>query len=197
MNTILERSEITLIRDRSTFIGVLIHCTSVESAKQYLADIRKQYPKAKHYCYAYVIGNNKKCSDDGEPAKTAGRPLLELLEKKEMDESLLVVVRYFGGVLLGASRLMSTYLEAGVEAINAADIVEISNRYIYQMTLSYPEYDELQRFARKYSFSLENASFEDKIIVEVIAEEGSGEDLANAFPHANIEVLGTKKVYRR
>lgn len=197
MYTNLERNEITLIRDRSTFIGILVHCTSVESAKQYLQDVRKQYPKAKHYCYAYVIGGNKKCSDDGEPAKTAGRPLLELLEKKEMDESLLIVVRYFGGVLLGASRLMSTYLEAGVEAINSADILEISRKYIYQMTLSYSEYDELQRFARKNSFSLENAVFEDKIKVDVVAEEGSGEELANAFPHATIEVLGTKKVYRR
>lgn len=197
MYTNLERNEITLIRDRSTFIGILVHCTSVESAKQYLQDVRKQYPKAKHYCYAYVIGGNKKCSDDGEPAKTAGRPLLELLEKKEMDESLLIVVRYFGGVLLGASRLMSTYLEAGVEAINSADILEISRKYIYQMTMSYSEYDELQRFARKNSFSLENAVFEDKIKVDVVAEEGSGEELANAFPHAAIEVLGTKKVYRR
>lgn len=197
MYTNLERNEITLIRDRSTFIGILVHCTSVESAKQYLQDVRKQYPKAKHYCYAYVIGGNKKCSDDGEPAKTAGRPLLELLEKKEMDESLLIVVRYFGGVLLGASRLMSTYLETGVEAINSADILEISRKYIYQMTTSYSEYDELQRFARKNSFSLENAVFEDKIKVDVVAEEGSGEELANAFPHAAIEVLGTKKVYRR
>lgn len=197
MYTNLERNEITLIRDRSTFIGILVHCTSVESAKQYLQDVRKQYPKAKHYCYAYVIGGNEKCSDDGEPAKTAGRPLLELLEKKEMDESLLIVVRYFGGVLLGASRLMSTYLETGVEAINSADILEISRKYIYQMTTSYSEYDELQRFARKNSFSLENAVFEDKIKVDVVAEEGSGEELANAFPHAAIEVLGTKKVYRR
>ena len=113
MFTVLEKNEITLIRDKSSFIGILVHATSVESVKQYLIDIRKEYPKAKHYCYAYKIGEAKKCSDDGEPSKTAGRPLLELLEKKDMDEALLVVVRYFGGVLLGASRLMSTYLETG------------------------------------------------------------------------------------
>ena len=99
MNTILERNEVTLIRDRSSFIGVLLHVTSLESIEQYLVDIRKQYPKAKHYCYAYILGAKKKCSDDGEPVKTAGRPLLNLLQKKEMDETLLIVVRYFGGVL--------------------------------------------------------------------------------------------------
>lgn len=197
MFTILERNEITLMRDRSSFIGVLIHVTSIESIKQYLADVRKQYPKAKHYCYAYILNNNKKCSDDGEPAKTAGRPLLELLEKKNMDETLLIVVRYFGGVLLGASRLMSTYLETGVQAINSADIVEIDTKYIYQMTLSYSDYENLRVVARKYSFSLENVQFEDKIKVDVLANEDSGEVLGNLFPHSQIEVFGTKKVYKR
>ena len=197
MYTILERNEITVIKDRSSFIGVLIHATSVDSVKQYLLDIRKEYPKAKHYCYAYIIGGNKKCSDDGEPAKTAGRPLLELLEKKEMDETLLIVVRYFGGVLLGASRLMSTYLETGVQVLNTADIVEIENKYIYKMTLSYKEYDDLQHLGKMNGFSFENISYEDKINVDVLGDENSGEFLANSFPHAGIEVIGTKKVYRR
>ena len=69
--------------------------------------------------------------------------------------------------------------------------------YIYQMTLSYSDYENLRSFARKCSFSLENAQFEDKIKVDVLADEGSGEELGNAFPHSAIEVLGTKKVYRR
>lgn len=197
MFTILERNEITLLRDRSSFIGVLIHATSVESVKQYLLDIRKQYPKAKHYCYAYIVGNQKKCSDDGEPAKTAGRPLLELLEKKEMDEVLLIVVRYFGGVLLGASRLMSTYLETGVQVINSADIVKIENKFIYHLTMSYSDFDELQRLSKRLGFSIENPKYEDKICVDVLADEGYAEKLADAFPKATIEVFGTKKVYRR
>jgi len=197
MNTILERNEITLVRDRSSFIGVLIHVTSLESIKQYLSDIRKQYPKAKHYCYAYILGDKKKCSDDGEPAKTAGRPLLELLEKKEMDETLLIVVRYFGGVLLGASRLMSTYLETGVNVLANADVVAIENKYIYHMSLSYRDFEELKHLSRKLQFSFENVMYEDRINVDVLAEENSGEELANYFHNASIEVMGTKKVYRR
>ena len=197
MYTILERNEITLIRDRSSFIGVLIHVTSLESIKQYLEDIRKQYPKAKHYCYAYVLGDKKKCSDDGEPAKTAGRPLLELLERKEMDETLLIVVRYFGGVLLGASRLMSTYLEAGVNAINSADLVSIETKYVYRMSFTYSEFDQFKALAKKLQFSFENVSYEDRINVDVLAEENSGEQLINYFPHTPLEVMGIKKVYRR
>ena len=197
MKTILERNEITLIRDRSSFIGVLLHVTSIESIKQYLEDIRKQYPKAKHYCYAYILGDKKKCSDDGEPAKTAGRPLLELLERKEMDEILLIVVRYFGGVLLGASRLMSTYLETGVNVLNSADIVEIDNKYVYRVSFSYKEFDQFKALAKKLQFSFENVSYEDRINVDVLANEDSGEILVNYFPHSSIEVMGIKKVYRR
>ena len=197
MFTILEKNEITLIREKSSFIGILVHATSVESAKQYLLDIKKEYPKAKHYCYAYVIGQNQKSSDDGEPAGTAGRPLLELLNKKNMDETLLVVVRYFGGVLLGASRLMSTYLETGVQVINSADIVEISNLYGYKMVMSYKEFDKLKSLGKMWGFSFENIQYEDKISVDVLGDEDSGEKLANAFPHSSIELIGKRKVYRR
>ena len=197
MFTTLEKNEITLIRDKSSFIGILVHATSVESAKQYLLDIKKEYPKAKHYCYAYSIGGLKKSSDDGEPSGTAGRPLMELLERKEMDESLLVVVRYFGGVLLGASRLMSTYLETGVQAINSADIVEIQHKYCYKVVMSYKDFDELKRLGKSWGFSFENIKYEDKISVDVLGDEDSGEKLANAFPHAGIELIGNRKVYRR
>lgn len=197
MQTILERNETTLIRDRSSFIGILVHLSDVSLVKQYLSDIKKEYPKAKHYCYAYIVGNNKKCSDDGEPAKTAGRPLLELLEKKNLNECLLVVVRYFGGILLGASRLMSTYLETGVQVIDSSDLVEIIDRYIYKVEMSYKDYDNLQRLIKKSSFSLENVSYEDTIKVEVLADEKYGEELANMFPEASIELFGTKKVYKK
>lgn len=197
MYTILERNETTLIRDRSSFIGILIHLTDVNLVKQYLLDIKKQYPKAKHYCYAYIVGNNKKCSDDGEPPKTAGRPLLELLEKKEMNECLLVVVRYFGGILLGASRLMSTYLETGVQVVESADIVDIIERYVYKMNMSYKDYDNLQRLVKKSTFSLENVVYEDTIKVDILADEKYGEELANMFPQATLEVYGTKKVYKK
>ena len=197
MFTILEKNEITLIREKSSFIGILVHATSVESAKQYLLDIKKQYPKAKHYCYAYSIGGVKKSSDDGEPSGTAGRPLSELLTKKEMDEVLLVVVRYFGGVLLGASRLMSTYLETRVQVINSADILEISELYGYKMNMSYKEFDELKRLGKMWGFSFENIQYEDKISVDVLGNEEAGERLANAFPRSNIELIGKRKVYRR
>lgn len=197
MQTILERSEATIVRDRSQFIGILVHVTSLESIKQNLEAIKKEYPKAKHYCYAYILNDKKKAFDDGEPSKTAGRPLLELLEKKEMNEVLLVVVRYFGGVLLGASRLMSTYLETGVETLSRADLLQIENRYVYRCELTYKEFDEFKRLERKLQFSLENIVYEDKIKVDVLAHESIVEELSTYFPHVSIDVMGMKHVYRR
>ena len=197
MRTILEKNESEIVVNRSTFIGIVLHATNKNSVKQYLDEIRKEYPKAKHYCYAYIINGDKKCSDDGEPAKTAGRPLLDLLEVKELNEVLLVVVRYFGGVLLGAARLMSTYIEAGTRVLDDSEKFFEETKYVYHMELNYSEFDQLKHLAKRLSFSLENEVFDTKISVDVLADEKDAETLANSFPHASIDVAGTRKIYTR
>lgn len=197
MYTVLERVEAQITKDRSIFIAILFHVTSTENVKQYLEAAREDFPKAKHYCYAYVIDDKEKCSDDGEPSKTAGRPLLELLKKKNLNETLIVVVRYFGGVLLGASRLMSTYIEAGVNVIDHADIVEIAERYIYHASLTYSEFDTLKRLIKREDFSLENLIYGDKIDVDILCSEDDASKLTEWFPNCPIEVIGKKRTYRR
>ena len=197
MYTVLERVEAQITKDRSIFIAILFHVTSTENVKQYLEAAREDFPKAKHYCYAYVIDDKEKCSDDGEPSKTAGRPLLELLKKKNLNETLIVVVRYFGGVLLGASRLMSTYIEAGVNVIDHADIVEIAERYIYHASLTYSEFDTLKRLIKREDFSLENLIYGDKIDVDILCREDDASKLTEWFPSCPIEVIGKKRTYRR
>ena len=197
MYTVLERVEAQITKDRSIFIAILFHVTSIENVKQYLEAAREDFPKAKHYCYAYVIDDKEKCSDDGEPSKTAGRPLLELLKKKNLNETLIVVVRYFGGVLLGASRLMSTYIEAGVNVIDHADIVEIAERYIYHASLTYSEFNTLKRLIKREDFSLENLIYGDKIDVDILCREDDASKLTEWFPNCPIEVIGKKRTYRR
>ena len=197
MYTVLERVEAQITKDRSIFIAILFHVTSIENVKQYLESAREDFPKAKHYCYAYVIDDKEKCSDDGEPSKTAGRPLLELLKKKNLNETLIVVVRYFGGVLLGASRLMSTYIEAGVNVIDHADIVEIAERYIYHASLTYSEFDTLKRLIKREDFGLENLIYGDKIDVDILCREDDASKLTEWFPNCPIEVIGKKRTYRR
>ena len=109
----------------SKFIAILMPLSENDDFKLIMKDIQKEYKKAKHYCYAYRLGQKSKSSDDGEPSGTAGRPLLELLYKKDLNNVALIVVRYFGGTKLGASRLLRTYVSSGVNVINESDLVQI------------------------------------------------------------------------
>lgn len=110
---------------KSKFIAYLVPLQNEEDFKPILANLRKEHKKARHIVYAYRIGVKSKSSDDGEPKGTAGHPLLELLHKKDLNDVALLVVRYFGGTLLGAGRLLRTYLQAGIDVTNDATLVPL------------------------------------------------------------------------
>jgi len=110
---------------KSRFIAILMPLVDDGAFKEILKNIMEEYPKARHYVYAYRVGQKSKSCDDKEPKGTAGRPLLELLHKKNMNNVAMIVVRYFGGVQLGAGRLLRTYVASGVNVINEAKLVEI------------------------------------------------------------------------
>ena len=109
----------------SKFIAILIPFDDNMDIKQIIKDVQGEYKKARHYCYAYRTLTKSKSNDDGEPSGTAGRPLLELLHKKDMINVAIIVVRYFGGTKLGAGRLLRTYVQSGVNVINKANLEEI------------------------------------------------------------------------
>lgn len=110
---------------KSKFTAFVFPVSNVDDFKTRLEQIRKANPKAKHIVYAYRIGMNSKSTDDREPKGTAGRPLLELLMKKNLNNTGVIVVRYYGGTQLGAGRLLRTYVSSAVEAINKAEIIEL------------------------------------------------------------------------
>lgn len=124
MKTVTESTKATLEVMKSKFISILMPLDNPDDFKSILKVLQKEHSKAKHIVYAYKVGNKTKSCDDQEPKGTAGRPLMELLLKKELDNVALIVVRYFGGTKLGAGRLLRTYVQAGVNAFNAATIVE-------------------------------------------------------------------------
>jgi uncharacterized YigZ family protein len=106
----------------SKFIAILMPLNDDSAFKDIVAALRKEHKKARHICYAYRVGQKSKSNDDGEPKGTAGRPLLELLHKKELNNVALIVVRYFGGTKLGAGRLLRTYVQSGVNVISIASL---------------------------------------------------------------------------
>ena len=107
--------------NKSKFYAILMPLDNVDDFKNLLAEIKKEHKKAKHVVYAYRVGTASKSCDDQEPKGTAGHPLMELLYKKDLNNCVLFVARYFGGTKLGAGRLLRTYLQAG---INVVDLLE-------------------------------------------------------------------------
>lgn len=111
---------------RSKFLAFAFHVTSEEEVKQYVAEFRKKYYDARHVCWAYMLGADRtdfRANDDGEPSSTAGKPILGQINKNELTDILIIVVRYYGGVNLGTSGLIVAYRTAAAEAIANADIV--------------------------------------------------------------------------
>ncbi|MCR5309449.1 MAG: YigZ family protein [Bacilli bacterium] len=125
MQTINNNYEAKIEVEKSKFIGLLFPLHNEEEFKEILKFLQKEHKKARHIVYAYRIGTKSKSNDDGEPKGTAGRPLLELLHKKDLNNLVLFVVRYFGGTKLGAGRLLRTYVASGIEVINNAELIEL------------------------------------------------------------------------
>lgn len=149
MKTIKEQWQNEIVINKSRFITYLFPVTSVEEANSFLAMIRKRHYDATHNCYAYIIGDNQgiqKASDDGEPQKTAGFPMLDVLKKQELTNILAITTRYFGGILLGAGGLVRAYSSSVSEALSKASLYEYKDYQKISITMSYSLYNSLDNY---------------------------------------------------
>lgn len=138
---------------KSRFIGLAAPVASEDEAKALLTAVRERHAGARHNTYAYRVGLGtavERASDDGEPGGTAGRPLLEILTRREVRNGILIVTRYFGGILLGAGGLLRAYSGAGVAAAEAAGMTRYSERRRLAITVDYPLWGKLEHeFGRR------------------------------------------------
>ena len=126
-----------LIVKNSKFISVLYPINDLSDVSKYLDKIKKEYPKATHYCYGYIYNDVYLSSDDGEPSGTAGRPILNVLQKEDLTNILCVVVRYFGGIKLGAGGLVRAYTKSVSSLLELADLIELENGYKIRIEFDY------------------------------------------------------------
>ena len=133
------QKEITneIIINKSKFITILTNINDIDKIKEELENIKKTYKDATHYCFAYIINNHEKCSDNGEPSGTAGMPILNVLKQNNLTNILCVVIRYFGGIKLGAGGLIRAYSTSASEALNKANIVNLVKGYKIIIEFSY------------------------------------------------------------
>lgn len=150
MKKIYEKVTIEIEIKKSRFITNLIPITSITEAEKELSLIKKEHYNATHNCYAYVIGfqMNQKMSDDGEPNRTAGFPILDTLLTNNLDDVLCVVTRYFGGTKLGKGGLIRAYKAATLEAIKKASFYKQETKQLYQATMPYTIYDSFSHFIK-------------------------------------------------
>lgn len=137
MKSISEAITNQLIVKNSKFISVLYPINDLSDVSKYLDKIKKEYPKATHYCYGYIFNDVYLSSDDGEPSGTAGRPILNVLQKEDLTNILCVVVRYFGGIKLGAGGLVRAYTKSVSSLLELADLIELENGYKIRIEFDY------------------------------------------------------------
>lgn len=177
INTIKESTSAQIIEKKSKFIADLFYIQSEEEAERIINQIRKKYYDARHHCYAYSIAtkgeNINRMSDDGEPSGTAGSPMLNILQKKNLSNVLIVVTRYFGGILLGTGGLVKAYTEACMQAIQKATIVHEQLGYEIQIQISYENFEKFNYYCNKNKINIIKVEYEENIKcnIEVTKEE--------------------------
>ncbi len=149
VRTVFSRHESEKIIEKSRFLTYSAHVTCEEEAKAFLTEIRSKHSLATHVCYAYIadkLGNLQRFSDDGEPQGTAGVPILEVLKAKKLYETAVAVVRYFGGIKLGAGGLVRAYSSSASENLDGADIrvLEVCSEYVVEV--EYTGVDGVQKY---------------------------------------------------
>ncbi|MDD4095640.1 MAG: IMPACT family protein [Oscillospiraceae bacterium] len=165
---------------KSVFIAEAGPIRSAEDAQQRIDEIRKQYPDATHHVYAWRIGREEvlqKYSDDGEPSGTAGMPVLDALRKNDIDDSIIVVTRYFGGTQLGTGGLVRAYGSAAAGAVQAAQPCVFVNAREYEITVDFSLYERLKYVLDKEGYSVGRVRYEDLPVLSVSCPESGAERL--------------------
>ena len=147
----------------SKFLAFAYPVRTIDEVKAHLDQLRKDYFDARHHCYAYILGARKdafRANDDGEPSGTGGRPIHGQLLSADLTDTLIVVVRYFGGILLGASGLANAYKTAARDAIEHAQIIEKTIDCRYRLSFEYVTMNDVMRILKDYDLKPENQNYD-------------------------------------
>ncbi|MDO5381624.1 MAG: YigZ family protein [Eubacteriales bacterium] len=174
MKIVLENGVGEIEEKKSRFIAHVFKVNSEEEAIDYINKVKKTYWDARHNCYAYVCGDNndiQRFSDDGEPQGTAGKPILEILLNSDVRNCLIIVTRYFGGVLLGTGGLIRAYQMASKEGLNNSDVVQMQDGISCDIKVDYNAYGKLQYICGELGIEMMNTDFGENVELNIIIPE--------------------------
>lgn len=165
---------------RSRFLTAVQRVESEEAIAAFLQKIKKQHWEARHNCFAYILGARgalQKADDDGEPSGTAGKPILEILKKNDLKDTIIVVTRYFGGIKLGAGGLIRAYGKAASLGLAAAQLVEKTRFLRLYIEVDYALLSPLENNLRLKEYRVESKEFSDKVRLTLLAATESKEEV--------------------
>lgn len=188
---------------RSLFIGHAKHITSEEEAMEFVKAKKKEYSDATHNCWAYLLkgGIVARYSDDGEPQGTAGVPMLETIRKSGVCDAVVVVTRYFGGILLGAGGLVRAYSHGAKIALDAAEIVTYEKYAELSLACSYSDYQKYSVVLPTFNAIIDSTDFTDKVVVRFAIKETLVDTLAKKITEMSggknsLEIVGERFDFR-
>ena len=175
---------------RSKVLAFAHHVTSVEEIKELLAGYRKKYYDARHICYAYMLGPERKefrANDDGEPSSTAGKPILGQINSNELTDILIVVVRYYGGVNLGTSGLIVAYREAAADAISHCEIETRQVEELITYTFAYPMMNDVMRIVKEMQPRIVSQTYDNTCEIKLSIRKSEADQLRNRLEKLTFE----------
>lgn len=195
---LFEGKSAEIVEKKSRFIANLLPVNSEEEAIKYIDQIKKQYWDARHNCYAYVIGDNnelQRFSDDGEPGGTAGKPMLEVLLGEEVHNVVVVVTRYFGGVLLGTGGLVRAYGRTTKAGLEASIIKERVEGYKVKIDTDYNGIGKIQYIMSNIGINIHDEEYTDKVTINITVRLDDYENLIKQVTEATAgkAVIGEPK----
>lgn len=178
-----------VFKDRgSKFIGLAIPVSTEQQTKQIIEEIRNQYHDACHHCFAYRLGYDKSAyrhSDDGEPSGTAGKPIFNQILTNDLTNVLIVVVRYFGGKLLGVSGLINAYKQAATDSINNSNIIEKIVYDYYEIKFGYEKMNEIMKLLKDHDAKPFENTFTDKYKISFKIRKNSSNNIYSKIKQIN------------
>lgn len=199
-NTIKKNVQSELIEKKSKFIVNLFYVESVKEAEEIINKTKKKYFDARHNCIAYRIMEEnlvEKSSDDGEPSGTAGAPMLNILQKNNLVNVLVIVTRYFGGILLGTGGLVRAYSNSLLQAIEKSEKVEKCNGQELEVVLDYNEFENFKYYCKNNKLNIVETQYIENIVCKIEVDERIKSKLISDFETKNINLKNIKELSKK
>lgn len=196
--TITKNTTFELVEKKSKFIANLIYIENKFEAETKIKEFKKKYFDARHNCYAFRVLENEniyeKSSDDGEPSGTAGSPMLNILQKNNLCNVLVIVTRYFGGILLGTGGLVRSYSGATMGAIKNVDKMIIELGTEFEILIDYADFQNLQYYCQKNNIKILNTIYEENITCHIIMNKTTKRKFLENIKNQDISIKKSREI---